>query len=237
MKPVLSKIRETDKAKRAILQQMVVSIDNSKFLYLHILLLSLVLISGCGKQGAQQNGAPALKPDFIGTQSDEHKVYSALLKNFEKEDSEGGLRRFIVRDLTQSLPNACIPYEVFGRDNQVFIKGWQQSIDDLMRREKKPIRLSTLFNLENSYTFIADNEFNAFTDTANKDGFLTFRKKYPDTRCIITFSIIGFDDNKLKAIVYSESWCGPLSGAGDYYALTQTNGFWRVDHKLSCWVS
>lgn len=237
MKLVLSKLRKTGKAEGTALLPISLRLKASKWSYLSRFLLSLVLMTGCEKQGAPQSGAPTIKPDFAGVQSDERAVYSVLLKHFEKEYNEGGLPRFIVSDLTQSPPNTCIPNEIFRSDNQVFILGWQQSINDLKVKAEITFRLSDLFKFPNSYTFIAGNEFNTFTDTSNKDGFSAFRKKYPDTRCVITFSRIGFDDNKLKAIVYSESWCGPLSGAGDYYALTRVGGFWKIDKRLNCWVS
>lgn len=231
MRLVLSKTRKTSKTEDIALLSMTLRLKASEWFYLPVLILSLAFMSGCGKQGASQSGAPIIK------QSDEHAIYSALLKYFEKEDNEGGLRRFIVRDLTQSPSNTCIPDEIFRRDNQVFTLGWQQSINDLKRKGESSFRLSDLLQSQNSHTFIADNEFNAFTDTSNKSGFLAFREKYPDVRCIVTFSKIGFDRNKLQAIVYSESWCGPLSGAGDYYALTQAGGFWKIDKRLNCWVS
>ncbi len=238
MKPVSSKLREIDGTVGSTSLLIGVSLKASEWSSLPILLLSIVLISGCGKQGASQSDAPSLKPQATSIRSDEYAVYSALLKHLDKEDNkEEGLRRFIVRDSTQHPLDACIPVEVFRRNNQVMTSNWQQAINDLKEKQGISFRLSEHFDFQNSYAFIADNKFNTITDTSNKDGFLAFRQEHPDIRCIVSFSRVGFDGDKLKAVVYSESWCGPLSGTGDYYTLTLVGGFWKIDKNLNCWVS
>jgi hypothetical protein len=55
----------------------------------------------------------------------------------------------------------------------------------------------------------------------------------------VSFSAVGFNEDRTVAVVYAIYWCGPLCGRATYYILDKRNGRWANVRGLSrCgWIS
>lgn len=58
-------------------------------------------------------------------------------------------------------------------------------------------------------------------------------------RAEVSFSAVGFNENRSVAVMYAAFWCGPLCGRGTYYALEKHDGEWmNVQGLRYCgWIS
>ena len=69
------------------------------------------------------------------------------------------------------------------------------------------------------------------------DGWDDFYKKYPGSSGYITFSRVGFNSDKTKAVIYKETGCGMLCAYGGYVLLSKDNGAWKEIASYGCWMS
>lgn len=208
-------------------------------LKLSIVILSLVIASGCQRQIEQKIGAPPLaqtvKPVI---QDEEYAIYSSLLADFDRKMNKGrGLSQFIIRDITQNPVDKCDPEEVFGWNKQIITPDLRVALDDLGKKNKESLKLSDRFTLQKNRILVSNDEFHALVDSTNRDEWPNFRRKYPASWGVHSFSRVGFNTTKTKAVVYSEIACGPLCGGGSYYILHKEEGSWKTDKELQCWVS
>ena len=64
-----------------------------------------------------------------------------------------------------------------------------------------------------------------------------FYEAYPGSHGYISFSNIGFNKAKDKALVYFVHWCMALCGTGHYILLSKNNGRWAVLEHSQIWIS
>jgi hypothetical protein len=55
----------------------------------------------------------------------------------------------------------------------------------------------------------------------------TFHEQYPGARGVITLSAVGFDYNRLRAVVFMSFYCGNLCAQSGLHFLQKVNGKWR----------
>lgn len=70
-----------------------------------------------------------------------------------------------------------------------------------------------------------------------RNNWRTYHQKYPGSGGYFTFSRIGFDSTKTRALVYVIFACGGLCGNGDYFLLEKDKNTWKIKEKYPVWIS
>ena len=68
-------------------------------------------------------------------------------------------------------------------------------------------------------------------------GWDRFATMFPRVRGYVTLSRVACDPSFSEALVYTEDHCGMFCGEGTFVFLQRENGAWKVERKLTCWVS
>ena len=98
----------------------------------------------------------------------------------------------------------------------------------------KNLRLKNIYNYNiNKDSLITFSHF----EIASSVDSVKFKKVRKESRIIIGFSRVGFNENKNKAIVYSFYYCGYTCASGDYYLLQFKNSKWNIVEKINLGVS
>ncbi len=118
----------------------------------------------------------------------------------------------------------------------------EETTCDFEIRNKKPTELSDKFNLNVKIKFLVQEEIKEIFGanhplSAEQEGWESFRKKYPTTRWVITFSRVGFNREKTKAFVFVGDACGPLCGEGNAYLLLKKDNIWKIEKESMLWIS
>ncbi|MDQ3749432.1 MAG: hypothetical protein M3367_10550 [Acidobacteriota bacterium] len=69
------------------------------------------------------------------------------------------------------------------------------------------------------------------------NGWEELHKRYPTFRSLLTFSQIGFDGHKTKALVYMGYVNGMKAGEGFYFLLVKEEESWKIKEKINVWDS
>jgi hypothetical protein len=64
-----------------------------------------------------------------------------------------------------------------------------------------------------------------------------FRARFPGAGGMVSFTRVGFSDNRRQALVEVSRSCGSLCGGGYNVLLEKQNGRWRVVQQINTWVS
>ena len=68
-------------------------------------------------------------------------------------------------------------------------------------------------------------------------GWQEFYKRYPDACGYRTFSRVGFNKKKNRALFYVSIVAGGLAGKGFYVYMEKAKNKWVVKSEIQCWVS
>jgi hypothetical protein len=97
------------------------------------------------------------------------------------------------------------------------------------------------FEIETPYVIVAKFALWQFFHGPGPAGWEAFHANYPDAVGFIELSPVGFDRDRLHALVYMSHHCGGLCGEGNYHFVERQEGRW---HKVvpknveSCgWIS
>ena len=64
-----------------------------------------------------------------------------------------------------------------------------------------------------------------------------FYAEFPGAEGLLGISLPAFTADRNHAVVYLESTCNPLCGAGFYVGLTRRKGGWKTSHRENAWIS
>ena len=114
-------------------------------------------------------------------------------------------------------------------------------IDSYTANAMKAFPLKRKFRQKLPYTLISNEELDAFFSDKNPDWmdkkWKRFYEKYPGSHGYISFSNIGFNKAKDRALVYFVHWCMALCGTGHYISLSKQNDRWDVLEHARIWIS
>ena len=122
---------------------------------------------------------------------------------------------------------------------------FKQLSDDVIEgyelNAKASVGLERKFGTNLPYKLISEPELDAFFSEQNADWmdkkWKKFYEAYPGSHGYISFSNIGFNKAKDKALVYFVHWCMALCGTGHYILLSKDNGRWAVLEHSQIWIS
>jgi len=192
----------------------------------------LVLLAGLpftasGQQSSEKNLADAAE---TYEDSDAYQIYGILLENVK--DSF-----FVIQAETDSWPKATAA-KMGIKGDATFRKSWGAVIDDFARQYQKPKLLINKLKMTASYELVAKGSITSIFKS--EGGWDAFYKRYPSSGGYFSFSAVGFNRGKTRAIVEMNHSCGLLCGGGRPHFFEKIGGKWRevsVDAEVTVWAS
>jgi hypothetical protein len=151
------------------------------------------------------------------TDAEAYKIYSALLE-------AGTDSQFVIEAKTFSFEKAT-PYNLGIKGNSHFRKLWGPVLSNFAAKERKPMSLTESIPLTASYVLVSEETLSSIFKAGN--GWDTFSERYPHAHGVYSFSPVGFDQRKTRAMVWMDFACGLLCGYGTYHFLEKSEGKWR----------
>lgn len=156
---------------------------------------------------------------------DAYAVYAAVLNQVSPD------RRLIIVGETFNHAR-CFP-----KGPALSEKPWGEAAQHYLAENKTPRKLVRSFELKKPYVLLPLQEWKGLVQKSN---WRPFWKRFGERSGYTTFSAVGFDRSRTKAMLYSDYACGSLCGGGDYKLFTKLGGRWRstiVNADLCDWVS
>jgi len=195
---------------------------------IYYLLVSLLFVNCDNKEETIE---PEFKLNTADTLVDnEYQIYSLILKEQYQEITD-----FVIKQRTYSLNSFSlnestvefIQTEVPDMDTSIFAK----AIDI----NKLTFYLDNKFNVPNkSITLISDQEIAYLLGDKSWDGFYN---KYPDSKGMISFTRVGFNQDMTEAILEIGHSYESLGADGTLIYLTKDNNGWKIIKTINTWVS
>ncbi len=179
--------------------------------------------------GESENKTIFCPAEVLNQTSDENEdyaVYSAILADHKYETKVMVVNDYTAHgliadatNLNQEIPNL----------NEETISGFQTA-------NKEDKKLENNFTTNGRIIFLSEKEESKIF-RKNQDGWARFYKKYPKARGIVTFSRVGFNQERTQALVSVSYSCGGLCGQGNFIFLQMKEGKWAVERSVMLWVS
>lgn len=160
-----------------------------------------------------------------------YEVYAVVLKwRFGK----AGVERVVIQQETEVWPahEGCLPHG--DRLSSVF----GDVLQSYKNVNSSPRLITKKIPSQLPYQLMQKAEIEALF-SANGAGWKRFYELHPNSAGLTTFSAVGFNARKTKAIVALDHGCGSLCGGGRYYVLEKTQGEWwhtDIDYQSCEWM-
>jgi len=151
-----------------------------------------------------------------------YKVYAALLP--EEWTVQAAHAKTLVFQAETTTEKACVP------SGPSLETDWLPVMQDFKSANATPKFLRADVDLGVPYVVVASADIEATlrsSKTSETFGWDGFYKKFPDSGGYMMVSVVGFDAQKQRAIVYMAHSCGGLCGGGTYHFLEKSGGVWR----------
>lgn len=189
---------------------------------LHVIGLSLtccLLLGGLpasvtAKQASEDTKA---EPTKSYTDPDGYQIYAALLTG-EKASS------FVIQAETESSEKTTVNNLDIRGDHR-FTTRWGAALRDLAAEYRAPKLLSKSIPLTASYEIVSVDTLNEIFN--QKQGWARFSQRYPSAHGYYSFSPVGFNPTKTRAVVWTAYSCAGLCGGGTYHFFEKKDGSWR----------
>jgi len=112
----------------------------------------------------------------------------------------------------------------------------KQAKDHFEARNKTHVKIEA-DKLKASFEIVLLDAETARKSVEGKGGWQTFRDKYPNSPGITLISPPGMDAAHSRALLYVGNSCDLLCGGGTLIFLSKENGEWKVENKVTIWVS
>lgn len=199
---------------------------------IRLLLFSAILISFILIGGNRQEGR------IDSVTADEYTVYSALLDEIKISPNDGKeVKLLVINDQTEGPAKSCFPEEIVKWDDRIKADEFRPLFENLIEKNRDSKPLDRKFNVNKKYVLLNARNFSSIFKKEDIDGWSDFYKKYPDSSGYITFSRVGFNSDRTKAVIYWETSAGMLCGYGGYILLFKQNGAWKEITAFGCWIS
>ncbi|MDQ1350539.1 MAG: hypothetical protein QG657_841 [Acidobacteriota bacterium] len=202
--------------------------------------LLVVFLSGCQDDHTKTASLPS--PEL---EQEEYNVYSSLLNGNSYVDDHSIT---IISDYT--IPVSVIDvityysgskseilrtrYYLWGFfDKMSIAEIGEDTLEDFEQKNQHHYPLNYKFNIKKKYLLLSHEEFmdNAL-QRANWDD---LRSVYPDSSGVFTFSRVGFNSTRDKAIVYQGWWEGWRFSFGYIILLYKVKNVWILEKRMPLW--
>jgi hypothetical protein len=202
---------------------------------IRLILIMLVFLCSCNYLPNTSNSA---KVEMID--QEEYKVYSSFLKERLKTSTKVGDESnpitFLIDVKTKTITNAdCSPRGLIKAKEIPVLPDIEEVVEDYERKNKASFSITASFDPEINYVLISHEEVILHIKREDSaKGWEDFLKKYPGAKVYDTFSRVGFNPTKTKALMSRSYFCGPMC-VGSYYTLfSKENGVWK---EITGWCS
>ena len=168
---------------------------------------------------------------------EEYLIYSTVIDSWCGQDKT---KEIFIRDHTaiyQSGQPTGWPIETeldYIRKNMLLSD--EIIINDFKAKNIKAYALDSFLNQRANYTIVSQKEINAIFD--HNPYWDKYYQRNPNSEGIITFSRVGFNQTRDKALLHVASQWNRATGAGIYILLSrQKDSSWKVESELSGWQS
>jgi hypothetical protein len=202
--------------------------------------LLALFLSGCQDHRAKTASLPS--PEL---EQEEYNVYSSLLnRDSDAKDDEIAL----IFDYTEIVPivdtiNGYSLPSIFrtrdyipGFDGKIYIAEiGEDTLRDFEQKNQHRSPLNYKFDLKSKILLFSNEEL---WDIMREEAYwYKLSSKYPNSRGIFTFSRVGFNQTRDKAIVYQHWYDGGRANSGHIILLYKVNGVWTLKKAISLWLS
>ncbi len=112
----------------------------------------------------------------------------------------------------------------------------EYTINDHQAKNEEDRKLENNFTFRGKVIFLSEKEQKQVF-RKGQDGWTRFNKKYPKAKRIISFSRVGFNQERTQALVSVSMSCGGQCGEGGFILLQKENGKWNVQKDIGLWFS
>ncbi|MCQ9205709.1 MAG: hypothetical protein NG737_05290 [Omnitrophica bacterium] len=159
---------------------------------------------------------------------DEYSVYSVLVDEWYYSPKTS---RVVIRDhtaLSSSLD--FLEIELSYVRSVMSVLGLE-TIDDFKAKNIISYPVEDFFDLSVDYNIITQREIDGIFES--RGGWKRFYRRYQGADGILTFSRVGFNQDRSQALVYVVTQWGDLAGTGFYILLTkQKDNTWKFHRDL-----
>jgi hypothetical protein len=161
--------------------------------------------------------------------TDAYSIYGILL--------EGKGSYIVIQAETESW-EAATPEKMGIKGDRTFYKIWGPVLNDYARRFREPKIITQNIPVKASYELVTKQALDAVLKPAGN--WRAFYDVYPQSNGYYWFSAVGFDPQRMHAIVSMNHSCGLLCGGGDPHFFEKKNGKWQevtVQAEVGVWRS
>jgi hypothetical protein len=174
---------------------------------------------------------PVSTPSTAQIDTEEQAVYAALLRNLYTASNYALMDTTAtgmsgVTDTGTSLDRMLLDMHDLERS----------TAESFSTRNATTTPVSPDMVLGVEYVLVSQEEMSQIF-SQNRDGWVLFYERYPDTPGITTISRVGFNESLDQALVYIGTMSHWLAGAGYYVLLGKVNGAWIVEQQVMTWIS
>jgi len=183
---------------------------------------------------------PPAKANQCVLTNEDYAVYSALLldrgKPEDPEERWDDKPDLVLLDSTDT-----------GEDGKSLMWGFRSAskqapsdatVDNFNARRQSLCQLQPQFEPTVAYHFFTQKERDSlFKKKGIARGWREFYKKYPHSSGYWSLSPVGYDPERLEALVYVGHHCGGLCGTGHLVLLAKEDGRWNVKNRVMLWIS
>ena len=174
---------------------------------------------------------PVSTPSSAQIEIEEQAVYAALLRNLYTASSYAIMSATAtgmtgVADTGTSLDRMLLDMHDLE----------QSTAKNFSARNVTTTPVSPDMELGAEYVLLSQEEMSQIF-SQNRDGWVLFYERYPDTPGITTLSRVGFNEPLDQALVYIGTMSHWKAGAGYYVLLSKVNDSWIVEQQVMTWIS
>jgi hypothetical protein len=190
-------------------------------LFLISLALGLVLVSAPRGQSVSEGGVS----------SEEYEIYSSLI---QQKYVEPNTKLLVIEDRTFRYDFAIQDDEPWRDKPKKGVAIDQTAAEDYEARNSRQWLLNKAsFKFQVKLDFITDLDLKAIFHGHWGDlEWISYYRRYPESRGFIMLSRIGFNSAHTQALLYMGSRCGPGCGDVNFLLLEKVNGTWTTKKEL-----
>lgn len=166
-----------------------------------------------------------------GVSTEEYEIYSALI---QQKYVEPNTKLLVIEDRTFRYDFAIQDDEPWRDKPKKGVAIDQSAAEDYEARNSRQWLLNkALFKFPVKIDFITDLDLKAiFHGNWGELRWISYYRRYPESRGFIMLSRIGFNTAHTQALLYMGSRCGPGCGDLNFLLLEKVNGNWTIKKEL-----
>jgi hypothetical protein len=191
-------------------------------------LVGLILVS-IGFGSIPASGARGQSGSDAGISDEEYEIYSAAIKQYYVRPDT---KMLVIDDRTFRYDFG--DHEEPWKDKYKGLTIAPSAVEDYEARNVRPSMLNKAsFKLPVKINLITDLDLKAiFHGTWGELEWISYYRRFPDSRGFIMLSRIGFNTERTQALLYLGSRCGPGCGDIHFLLLEKTDGTWTTKKEL-----